>query len=180
LLLQGAQKPNAIFRDRLEPAALEELGVRLLQERSRIVPAHAWTGVIAVASPGLRVEVSAAKDEGAIGPALLGQLESVHMPVPEKEDPLEHGKVPGEESHLDSRGLAALRAKDAGAAELVGDIAARAFLDTMKREPQVVDPEGERFDRAPYGTVPQRAAVPRSARISWMRCSSAPVFSELA
>lgn len=180
LFLQGAQQLDAISRDWLEPAAREELGVGLLQERPRIVPAHSRAGVVAVASPRLRIEVRAAKDERAIAPALFHHFESVHVPVPEKEDPLEQRKVPGEEAYLDPGGLAALRAQDAGPAELVGDIAVSAFLNPMEREPDVPDTEGDGFDRAPERSVPQRDAAGRSARTSWMRRSSSADFSGLA
>jgi hypothetical protein len=136
--------------------------------------------MIAVASTRLGIEVRAPEEERAIRPALRKHLEAVDVPMPEEEDPLEDRHVPRENAHLNPRGLAALRAEDAGAAELEGNVAGSAFLNPMEPEPGVVDTESDGLDRGADRSISQRDAAGSRARISWMRRSSAPDFSGLA
>ena len=111
--------------------------------------------------------MGAAEDEGAIGAALLDELESVHLAVPEKEDPPEKREVPGENAHLDSRRLAALGAENAVSTEPVSDVTFGLGLGAMEPQAGEVDEESDALDRG--AKRPVRHGDARSDEISRIR-----------
>src|SRR5688500_8526927 len=118
LAVENGDHPQGAGRDRPIPAAGEEVGRRLVEQRPRVIPADARARVVAVTKPRLRIEVRAVEDERLFPVPGLHQLEAVDHPLPPEKSRARGAQVPDGRVGADRGRFAAARAAAAFAAEL--------------------------------------------------------------